>query len=135
MANVGGRAKEQVTYFLVRNSLTQALRWGRVSAGFAGGRALGQAIRGVDDGTTAMMGSIFGGVFAATSLKAIPQSVATFAAFGYFIESFSSKNRAGSPDSKSSDRRLADELARRESLRKRLAESESRIQALQAEAA
>ena len=92
-SGVSGRARDRVPYFVVQASLRQAQRWGRVSAGFAGGRALGQAIRGVDDGTCALMGSIFGGIAAAPTVSAMPSSVATFAAFGYFIESFTAGSK------------------------------------------
>ena len=117
----------QVPRYVIRNSLIQAQRWGRVSAGFAGGRALGQVLRGVDDSTCAMMGSIAGGVCAASELSAIPSSVATFAAFGYFIDSFSNGNRQASPE-----RQLADEVARREKLQQQLKACEKKIGALQA---
>eukprot|EP00966_Prymnesium_polylepis_P275338 6361403-Prymnesium_polylepis.1 len=127
MANVGGRARSQVPYFVITRALAQGGRWGRVSAGFAGGRALGQALRGVDDSTCAMMGSIFGGIAAAPTLQAIPSSVATFAAFGYFIESFTPNAGGSSPK-----RKLADEVARRDRLRKQLAECDKKIGALQA---
>ena len=160
MANVGGKARSAVPYFVVTRALMQGQRWGRVSAGaspsnrtrlltvlycprecaceyplfdplfctgFAGGRALGQALRGVDDSTCAMMASIFGGICAAPNLKGIPSSVATFACFGYFIESFTAKSAAGG----SSDRQLADELARRAKLQKQLSECNKKIGELQ----
>ena len=41
-----------------------AQRWGKVSAGFAGGQALGQVFRGVDDKWCSMSGAVFGGAAA-----------------------------------------------------------------------
>ena len=38
-SNVGGRARARVPYFVFRASIANGQRWGRVSAGFAGGRA------------------------------------------------------------------------------------------------
>lgn len=90
-AGVQGGARAAVPYFVLKASLINAQRWGRISAGFAGGRAAGQWLRGADDRTTAMMGSVAGGVAAATSVSQIPSSVATFACFGYFLDSFSAK--------------------------------------------
>jgi len=92
-SNVGGRARARVPYFVFRASIANGQRWGRVSAGFAGGRALGQALRGKDDSTCSMLGSIFGGIAAAPNPAGVPSSVATFAAFGYFIDSFTANNR------------------------------------------
>eukprot|EP00325_Prymnesiales_sp_UTEX-LB-985_P029898 CAMPEP_0174731648 /NCGR_PEP_ID=MMETSP1094-20130205/57923_1 /TAXON_ID=156173 /ORGANISM="Chrysochromulina brevifilum, Strain UTEX LB 985" /LENGTH=202 /DNA_ID=CAMNT_0015934059 /DNA_START=89 /DNA_END=697 /DNA_ORIENTATION=+ len=90
-AGTAGQARTRMPYFVVQASLAQASRWGRVSAGFSGGRALGQALRGKDDSTCAMLGSIFGGIGAAPNIAGIPSSVATFAAFGYFIEAMSAR--------------------------------------------
>jgi uncharacterized protein (DUF697 family) len=116
--------------YVIGSSLMQAQRWGRVSAGFAGGRALGQVLRGVDDGTCAMMGSIFGGVLAAPNLAAIPSSVATFAAFGYFIDSFQKRSQGGDPQ-----KQLENEFARRAKLQQELEACEKNIGALQAASA
>ena len=48
-ANVVGGARKAVPRFVLRAALTNAQRWGRVTAGFAGGRAVGQVFRGADD--------------------------------------------------------------------------------------
>lgn len=87
-ANVYGDARKAVPYFVMCAAVQNAQRWGRVSAGFAGGRAAGQLLRGCDDGYTRLMGSLMGGVGAATSLASVPSSMATFAAFGFFFDSF-----------------------------------------------
>ena len=128
-AGTGGKARDAVRYFVVRNSLLQAQRWGRVSAGFAGGRALGQALRGQDDSTCAMIGSVFGGIAAAPSVAQMPSSVATFAAFGYFIDSFSSGNKPVSGEQAS--KRLAAARAQRLRLQQQLKEVDKTIGELQ----
>ena len=66
-----------------------AQRWGRVSAGFAGGRALGQWVRGADDRWASMAGAVFGGAAAASSIPEIPSSIATFVAFSFVLDNMS----------------------------------------------
>lgn len=134
-ASVVGRARTQVPYFVVRASLLQAQRWGRVSAGFAGGRALGQALRGVDDSTCAMMGSIAGGIAAAPNLAAVPSSVATFAAFGYFIESLSASKSTAPPSSEQEARQqLANARVQRAKLQRQMDACDREINRLHAQA-
>ena len=87
-AAVSGDARKAVPYFVLKAALQNGQRWGRVSAGFAGGRAAGQLLRGGDDAWSRLMGSVVGGAAAATSLASVPSSCATFAAFGYFFDSF-----------------------------------------------
>ena len=128
-AGVSGRARDAVPYFVLRNSFLQAQRWGRVSAGFAGGRALGQAMRGQDDSTCAIMGSIAGGIAAAPSLAQMPSSVATFAAFGYFIDSFSAGSKPVSGEQ--ATKQLAAARAQRLRLEQQLAEVDKKIGQLQ----
>lgn len=63
------------------------VRWGRVSAGFAGGTAAAVVVlrRKEDDKWCQMVGAAVGGLAAATSVDQIPSSVATFVIFSYFI--------------------------------------------------
>jgi len=130
-ANTGGKARAMMPYFVMRAAVLQGQRWGRVSAGFAGGRALGQVIRGVDGSACAMYGAVFGGIAAAPSVAAIPSSVASFAAFTYFIESFSGGSSAASSEQKQKQL-LEDELARHARLQLQLMESERKISQLKA---
>jgi hypothetical protein len=127
-AGVAGRAKARVPYFVCMASLNQAQRWGRVSAGFSGGRALGQWLRGMDDSTCAMLGSICGGICAAPNVGSIPSSVATFAAFGYFIESFAPKSDAAADPQK----QLTQAREQRAKLQKQLDAVDGEIRRLQA---
>ena len=76
-------------------ALAQGTKWGKVSAGFAGGRAAGQLWRGEDDFQAAMCGAVAGGVMASESIKGIPGSVATFVMFSYFIEKLTANGKAG----------------------------------------
>lgn len=126
-ANVAGQARTRVPYFVFQASLAQAKRIGLVSAGFTGGRALGQVIRGKDDSTCAMMGSIFGGIAASPTVAGIPGSIATFACFGYFIESFTAGKRPLSPEEQ-----LAKAQLQRTKLQKQLAAVDAEIGQLQA---
>lgn len=96
--DVAGDARKAVPALVIRAALMQGQRWGRVSAGFAGGRAIGQVWRGVDDRWASMCGAIGGGALAATSLANLPSSVATFCAFTYFIDSFTAKSKAAPGD-------------------------------------
>ena len=74
--------------------------------------------------TCAMLGSIFGGIAAAPTLSAVPSSVATFAAFGYFIEGFT--NRAGNDE-----KQLEQAVARRAKLQNQLAACNKEISVLE----
>lgn len=127
-ANVAGQAKTRVPYFVMQASLAQAKRFGSISAGFAGGRALGQAIRGKDDQTCALMGSVFGGIAASPTVAGIPGSVATFACFGFFIDSLSGGNK-GPP---SPQDQLAQKRSQRVRLKQQLAAIDAEIGQLQA---
>ena len=64
------------------------LRWGKVSSGFAGGRALGQLWRKTDDKWCGVVGAIFGGAAAAGSVADMPSSIFSFVAFGLVIDTF-----------------------------------------------
>ena len=94
-SGVSGMAKTAVPRFVVQAALAQGTKWGKVSAGFAGGRAAGQLWRGEDDFQAAMCGAVAGGVMASESIKGIPASVATFVMFSYFIEKFTGNSKAG----------------------------------------
>ena len=94
-AGVSGKAKAAVPRFVVQAALAQGTKWGKVSAGFAGGRAAGQLWRGEDDFQAAMCGAVAGGVMASETIKGIPGSVATFVMFSYFIEKFTANSKAG----------------------------------------
>eukprot|EP00967_Tisochrysis_lutea_P120930 scaffold198729_cov35-Tisochrysis_lutea.AAC.1 len=85
-ASVAGAARKAVPRFVLRASLINAQRWGRVTAGFAGGRAVGQVWRGVDDQVCSICGAIAGGAAAASSVADIPSSVLTFVAFSYALD-------------------------------------------------
>ena len=87
-SGVSGKARSAVPYFVMRASMLQGWRLGKVSAGFQGGRALGQCIRGVDDMGTSMIAACAAGLFSAPSIQAIPGNVLTFMCFSYFIDSF-----------------------------------------------
>ena len=63
-----------------------AKKWGKVSSGFAGGRALGQVIRKKDDLWCGVAGGIFGGAAAASSIADMPSSILSFVAFGLVID-------------------------------------------------
>ena len=67
-------------------AIATAQRWGRISAGFAGGRAAGQLIRKVDDSFCAVCGAVLGGAAAANSMAELPGTVATFVTFTLFLE-------------------------------------------------
>ena len=64
------------------------LRWGKVSSGFAGGRALGQLFRKTDDKWCGVVGAVFGGAAAASSVAEMPSSILSFVAFGLAIDTF-----------------------------------------------
>lgn len=90
-AGVSGMARKAVPGFVIRAALMNGQRWGRVSAGFAGGRAAGQLWCGEDGFTASMWGAVFGGVAAAQNVAGVPSSVMTFVAFSYFIEKLTNK--------------------------------------------
>jgi len=67
-------------------ALASARRWASVSAGFAGGRAIGQCYRGTDDKVCRMIGALCGGALGASTLAEVPVRMAAFAAMTYVIE-------------------------------------------------
>lgn len=69
-----------------------------------------------------MMGSIFGGIAAAPTVAGIPGSIATFACFGYFIESFTAGKPPLSPEEQLSRAQL-----QRTKLQKQLAAVDTEI--------
>jgi hypothetical protein len=97
--NVGGMARSRVPYFVVQSALKAGNKWGKLSAGFAGGRALGQVIRGADDRIASSMAAICGGIASANSVAEIPTSVGTFLAFTYFIDTMSGGSASGGANS------------------------------------
>lgn len=92
-SGTAGMARTRMPYFVFRAACQSGNRFGRLSAGFSGGRALGQWIRGADDSTTSMIAAITAGIVAADSVAGIPSSVATFACFTYFIDSFTARQQ------------------------------------------
>jgi hypothetical protein len=92
-AKVSGAARKAVPRFVMRASLLNAQRWGRVTAGFAGGRAIGQLWRGKDDQVCAICGAVAGGAAAASTLADIPSSVFTFVAFSYALDKIAGTNK------------------------------------------
>lgn len=80
-----------VTKRSVAAGWVSAQRWGRVSAGFSGGQALGQYLRGVDDRYCRFLGAACAGVFGSATVADIPRNLATYLAFTYVLESFEAK--------------------------------------------
>lgn len=74
---------------------SSAQRWGRVSAGFSGGQAAGEVIRGANDRYARLLGACGAGVLGATSMADIPSNVLGYVAFTYLLEAFEA--RAASP--------------------------------------
>ena len=70
----------------MRTGLQSAQRWGRISAGFSGGKALSQVIRSKDDEWCAIMGACVGGLLGAPSPAQIPVRVVYFATAAYILE-------------------------------------------------
>ena len=80
-----------VTKRSVAAGWVSAQRWRRVSAGFSGGQALGQYLRGVDDRYCRFLGAACAGVFGSATVADIPRNLATYLAFTYVLESFEAK--------------------------------------------
>ena len=70
------------------SGLQSARRWGGTSAGFSGGRALGQWIRKTDDVHTAVLGACFAGAAGAASLDQIPTRMFAFTALTCCLDVF-----------------------------------------------
>lgn len=70
-----------------RAAVMTAQRWGRLSAGFAGGTAFAVVLlnRGEEDQLARLVGAAVGGIAAVSKAEQIPSSVATFVAFTYFM--------------------------------------------------
>jgi len=94
-SGVSGRAKAAVPRFVFQAALAQGTKWGKVTAGFAGGRAAGQVWRGEDDFHAAMCAAVAGGVMASETIGGIPSSVATFVMFSFLIEKLTANSKAG----------------------------------------
>lgn len=99
-AKVSGAARKAVPRFVVRAALMNAQRWGRVTAGFAGGRALGQVWRGADDQVCSICGAVAGGAAAASSIADMPASVFTFVAFSYALDKLTGSGTAGTSEAR-----------------------------------
>lgn len=67
-------------------ALLRAQRWGRVSAGFSGGRALSQVLRDTDDEWCAVAGACTAGLLGASSIAQIPLRVCSFGTLSYIFE-------------------------------------------------
>ena len=113
-SGTAGMARTRMPYFVWLAALKSGQRLGRVSGGLSGGRALGQLIRGADDGVASMVAACVAGVASAPNLAAIPSSVVTFACFTYFLDSFKGSSDASSdappPKSKLSPGQRLDKL-------------------------
>ena len=70
----------QAPQLALASGLHSARRWGGSSAGFSGGRALGQLLRQRDDVLCAALGACLAGVCGATSINQIPMRVGAFVA-------------------------------------------------------
>jgi hypothetical protein len=111
-----------------------AQRWGKISAGFSGGRALGQVLRRADDRIAAVIGAAAGGVAAASSVAEMPSSVATFVGFTLLFEILGpgamTASADGGPDkTRPSLRESAREKARRDYARRHQGDA-TRLKAL-----
>ena len=81
-----------------------AQRWGRISAGFVGGRNIGQVVRKTDDLWCSTAGAVLGGAAAASSLAEVPQSIATFVGFSLFMDLAFSGRQQQPTDSEGGDK-------------------------------
>ena len=71
---------------LFTNSRRMGVRWGRLSAGFAGGQALATVLLPrCSEQTCALFGAAVGGLAAAPNVQAMPSSVLTFVGFSYLL--------------------------------------------------
>ena len=104
--------------------LTTAQRWGRISGGFSGGKAAGQALRLPTERWQNLFAAAVTGVAAAESLSAAPMSVATFVAFSAVLDGMAPREGSAPEKSKGGDRSLAS--ARADALAKARADYERR---------
>jgi len=81
-------------------ALGTANRWGRISAGFAGGRAAGQVVRKADDAFCAVAGAVLGGAAAASTVAEMPSQIAVFVGFTVCLEVLSPKSPADGAEAK-----------------------------------
>ncbi|KAL1518489.1 hypothetical protein AB1Y20_002780 [Prymnesium parvum] len=83
-----------------RAAQATGVRWGGISAGFAGGTAAAALVLGrkEEDKVCAMIGSAFGGLAAASSLSEVPSSIATFVGFSFVLSLLTEKALDGAPD-------------------------------------
>ena len=74
-----------------RAAVMTAQRWGRLSAGFAGGTAFAVVLlgKGHEDNVARLIGAAVGGIAAVSTLDQIPSSVATFVAFTWVMNKLS----------------------------------------------
>ena len=118
------------------SAAASANRWGRISAGFAGGRAAGQVLRRADDSFCALLGAVCGGVAAAATLSDAPASVATFVTMTLALELLTPKDgeqkSTGSSDkSEGRDRRMDARERARQNYQRRYANDPTRLRAIQ----
>ena len=110
-----------------------AQRWGRISGGFSGGRALGQVIRGRDGMFAAVVSAVAGGACAANSIAEMQTTIPSFVIFSLLLERMpaATKEPEGEgPVQHVNRRELAYEKARRE-FAERHKDDPTRLKALQ----
>jgi hypothetical protein len=112
-------------------AVATAQRWGRLSAGFAGGRAAGQLVRKADDTFCAVCGAVMGGAAAATSVAELPGTVATFVGFTLALEILApSAGRSAEGEMKSAGTSAAEARAKaRRDFERRHQDDPARLQA------
>jgi hypothetical protein len=114
-------------------AIATALRWGKLSAGFSGGRALGQVLSGRDGTFASVLGSAIGGVAAATSIAEMPSSVITFVGFTLVMERLTAQQLSAGPTPSIDARRDASRTRARGHFERRHRGDPTRLQALSKE--
>ena len=110
-----------------------AQRWGRISGGFSGGRALGQVIRGRDGMFAAVVSAVAGGACAANSIAEMQTTIPSFVIFSLLLERMPAPTKepeGEGPVQHVNRRELAYEKARRE-FAERHKDDPTRLKALQ----
>lgn len=92
--SIGALCNRQALQPALLSGLRSARRWGGVSAGFSGGRALGQLVRKCDDVYCAMLGACLAGAAGATSVDQIPMRVLAFTTMAIVLDG--AQKRSGS---------------------------------------
>lgn len=109
--------------------LHTAQRWGRLSAGFVGGRAVGQ-VAGADERVCAILGAICGGAAAATSVAELPSSIGSFVALTILLESVAPSTSADDAGGPRRDARAEARAKARANYERRHRGDETRLRAL-----